>query len=278
MNPYYVMLLICIQSSHCNSSEVNITVYAESMPEKVTYKFLTSPLAAYQTCRTLKAEHVKGISSLYLVLSQKHSFHFPHCGSWQNTPVLSGIYQNPAQNQLVAVAALCMPGLTNTPRISSPFTNPATLHVFTSAHAAQVKIYSLERDLSWEQENWKVRDQRLNEFQFPSSLSTMGSTGEEKLCPHTLVNTVAASRGLHLLLRCDLSPSPSNLHGSLKHVLNVHSWGFSGFTPETTTLWEGCALYGQDPTDLFHKVHLCLQCVLTHRKTIMSYCKCRFCG
>lgn len=98
MNPYYVMLLICIQSSHCNSSEVNITVYAESMPEKVTHKFLTSPLAAYQTCRTLKTEHVKGISSLYLVLSQKHSFHFPHCGSWQNTPVLSGIYQNPAQN------------------------------------------------------------------------------------------------------------------------------------------------------------------------------------
>lgn len=49
MNPYYIMLLICIQSSHCNGSEVNIMVYAESMPETVTHKFLTSPLAAYQT-------------------------------------------------------------------------------------------------------------------------------------------------------------------------------------------------------------------------------------
>lgn len=29
MNPYYIMLLICIQSSHCNGSEVNIMVNAE---------------------------------------------------------------------------------------------------------------------------------------------------------------------------------------------------------------------------------------------------------
>lgn len=35
---------------------------------KITHKFLTSPLAAYQNWRTLKAEHVNGISSLYLVL------------------------------------------------------------------------------------------------------------------------------------------------------------------------------------------------------------------
>lgn len=100
MNPYYIMLLICIQSSHYNSSEVNIMVYAESMPEKVTHKFLTSPLAAYQTWSTLKAEHVKGISSIYLVLSssQKYFFHFPYSGSWQNSPVLSDIQKNLAQN------------------------------------------------------------------------------------------------------------------------------------------------------------------------------------
>lgn len=43
-------------------------VYSESMSEKITHKFLTSPLAAYQIWRTLKVEHVNGISSLYLVL------------------------------------------------------------------------------------------------------------------------------------------------------------------------------------------------------------------
>lgn len=43
---------------------------------KITHKFLISPVAAYQIWRTLKAEHVNGISSLYLILILPQKFSF----------------------------------------------------------------------------------------------------------------------------------------------------------------------------------------------------------
>lgn len=79
-------------------------------------------------------------------------------------------------------------------------------------------------------ENRKIGKLQTRDWMSSSSLPPLAPwsplRNKSYLSPlHTLANTVVASRGLHLFLKCDLSPSPSNLHGSLKHVLSVHSWG-----------------------------------------------------